>query len=109
MFKKTTLFLITCFFLLTITTSIIKNKARNIEKDIEKIKRDISLLEEEISDAEIDFTYLSNPEQLTRLISGLNIDEYTNFESSRIYFSTEHFLRYNSKQSKNLLIKIPKW
>ena len=64
MFKKSIILSIICFSLLTVTTSVIKNKARNLEKDVLILKKDISILKKQISDAEIDFIYLSNPENL---------------------------------------------
>ena len=39
MFNKSIILSITCFLLLSITTSLIKNKARNLEKDISVIKK----------------------------------------------------------------------
>ena len=109
MFKKSIILSITCFFLLTITTSIIKNKARNLEKDISRLKKDILLLEKQISDAEIDFIYLSNPEKLSKHLTELKREEkYSTFDHSRIFFSTSHFLQHDSKQSKYLQTDIQK-
>jgi len=101
MFNKTILLSITCFFLLTVTTSVIKNKARNLEKDISKLREDISLLEKQMSDAEIEFIYLSNPEQLTKHLADLNKEKYSTFDHSRIFFSINHFLQDVSKESKH--------
>ena len=58
MFKKSIIISIITFFFLTLTTSVIKNKARNLEKDVLILKKDISILKKQISDAEIDFIYL---------------------------------------------------
>ena len=103
MFKKSIILSIACFFLLTITTSVIKNKARNLEKDMLQLKQDISLLEKQISDAEIDFIYLSNPEQLTKNLEQFkNREEYITFDRSRIFFSIHEFLYANSKVTKHL-------
>ena len=101
-FKKSLILSIVCFFLITITTSVIKNKSRNLEKDILKIKKDISLLEKQVSDAEIDFIYLSKPERLTKQLTKLKSKEYLTFEHSRIFFSVDHFLQHNLKISKNI-------
>ena len=100
MFKKSIILSITCFLLLTITTSLIKNKARNLEKDILKLKKNISLLEKQISDAEIDFIYLSNPEQLSKHLADLKKEKYSTYNHSRIFFSINHFLKHDSKESK---------
>tara|TARA_Y100001970_G_C13460922_1_gene475025 strand:- start:14 stop:343 length:330 start_codon:yes stop_codon:yes gene_type:complete len=108
MFKKPIILLIFCFFLLTVTTSLIKNKSRNLERDIFQLKKDVSLLEKQINDAEIDYTYLSNPEQLTEHISTFKNKEYSNFDRSRIFYSIEHFNQHNSKESKYLFKGISK-
>ena len=100
MFKKSIIISIITFFFLTLTTSVIKNKARNLEKDMLQLKQDISLLEKQISDAEIDFIYLSNPEQLTKYLTDLNEKKYSVFDHSRIFFSVNHFLVHDLKVSK---------
>jgi len=100
MFKKSIILSITCFLFLTLTTSVIKNKARNLEKDILKLKKNISLLEKQISDAEIDFVYLSNPEQLIKNLVDLKKEKYSTFDHSRTFFSINHFLRHDLKVSK---------
>jgi len=102
MFKKSIILSITCFLLLTVTTSLIKNKARNLEKDISKLKKNISLLKKQISDSEIDFVYLSNPEQLKNYLVDLNKEKYSTFDNSRIFFSINHFLQHNLKESKHI-------
>ena len=100
MFKKSIILTIFCFFFPSITTSLIKNKARNLEKDISKIRKNISFLEKQISDAEIDFVYLSNPERVEKHLIDLNKNKYSTFDSSRIFFSLKHFTEHNLKESK---------
>tara|TARA_A100001011_G_C13875967_1_gene661008 strand:+ start:29 stop:358 length:330 start_codon:yes stop_codon:yes gene_type:complete len=109
MFKKSIILSITLFFLITVITSLIKNKARNLEKDISKLKKEVSLLEKQISDAEIDFIYLSNPEKLSKHLTDLKKEEkYSTFDHSRIFFSINHFLKHDSKVSKYVNKKILK-
>ena len=90
MFKKSIIISIITFFFLTLTTSVIKNKARNLEKDVLILKKDISILKKQISDAEIDFIYLSNPENLIQHLE-ISREHYTNFDHSRVFFSINHF------------------
>ena len=99
MFKKSIILSIIIFFFLTLTTSVIKNKSRNLEKDLLTLNKEIFLLEKQISDAEIDHIYLSNPEKLTKHLE-LSKKKYTNFEYSRVFFSIEHFLSQESKETK---------
>ena len=81
-----------------IFTSHVKNKTRNLEKNIEKLQREISSLEKKLSDTQIDFVYLSSPEQLQKNSLSLVEEEYLSFDYSRIFLSVEHFLKYNSKE-----------
>ena len=81
-----------------IFTSHVKNKTRNLEKNIEKLQREISSLEKKLSDTQIDFVYLSSPEQLQKNSLSLVEEEYLSFDHSRIFLSVEHFLKYNSKE-----------
>tara|TARA_B100001029_G_C14992585_1_gene412952 strand:+ start:614 stop:925 length:312 start_codon:yes stop_codon:yes gene_type:complete len=100
MFKKSAIFVIFCFFLLTITTSLTKNKARNLEKEILKLEKEISQIEKQISDAEIDYIYLSKPKKLITQIKEFKSEEYLSYDRSKIFFSINHFLEQNSKISK---------
>ena len=67
MFKKQLLFHCV-FFYFNIFTPIVKNNTRIIEKNIESLSKDISILEKQLNDAKIDFVYLSSPERLKKLI-----------------------------------------
>ncbi len=100
MFNKSILLSIICFSILTIATSIIKNKARNLEKDVIKLERDISLLKKEFNDAEIEYIYLSNPESLIKNIEDFKTEKYSSIDHSRIFFSINHFINHQTKESK---------
>ena len=101
MFKKSIILSIICFSLLTVTTSVIKNKARNLEKDISKLEKEIFLLEKEFSDAEIDFIYLSSPERIIKNFENFNKERYLSINKARIFFSINHFINHETKQSKH--------
>ena len=58
MFKQSLILSLTVFFTLMIITSVIKNKTRNLEKEIEKINKEVAFLEKQLSDAETDYIYL---------------------------------------------------
>ena len=92
MFKQSLILSLTVFFTLMIITSVIKNKTRNLEKEIEKINKEVTFLEKQLSDAEIDYIYLSSPEKLKKYLSTLSKETYLSFDHSRIFFSTEQFL-----------------
>ena len=101
MFKKSLIFSLTVFFTLMIITSLIKNKTRNLEKEIEKINKEVAFLEKQLSDAEIDYIYLSSPKKLEKYLSTLGKEEYLSFDHSRIFFSIEEFLKHSLKEAKS--------
>ena len=101
MFKKSLILSLTVFFTLMIITSVIKNKTRNLEKEIEKINKEVAFLEKELSDAEIDYIYLSSPNKLKKSLSALGKEEYLSFDRSRIFFSIEQFLKHSLKEAKS--------
>ena len=100
MFKKYIVITICLFFILFLTTSTIKNKSRNLEKDILKLKKDIFYLEKNLDEAEIDFIYLSSPENLIKKIENLNKIKYVNYDHSEVFLSVQHFLNKKSKELK---------
>jgi len=85
--------------ILLAVTSLIKNKTRNLEKDIAKLNKDILILEKQLSDSQTDFVYLSSPEKLNEQLLNFEEKKYISFDHTRIFFSLEHFLRGNFKQS----------
>ena len=103
MFKKTFLISIIIFFCLMIFTSLVKNKTRNLEKDIQKLKKEVVILEKKLRDARIDFVYLSSPEQLKKISGFLDQKSYSSFDTSRIFSSENQFLKHFSKETKNTL------
>lgn len=105
MFKKSIIFSVSFFFLFIITTSVIKNNSRNLEKHISKLEKDIKLIEKNLSDAEVEFIYLSNPEKLIEQLNVIHNKKYSNFEHSRLFFSINDFLKEGEKETK-LLEKI---
>jgi len=101
MFNRPLILSLFTFFILMIFTSIIKNNTRNIEKNIKKLNVEIFLLNKDLLDAEIDFVYLSSPEKLKKKLSLINSEDYSSYDFSRIFLSTEDFINISSKQSKN--------
>jgi len=100
MFKKPILISLTIFFAMMVFTSSIKNKTRNIEKRVQKLQKEILILEKQLSDTQIDFVYLSSPEQLKKSLSTFNKEEYSIFPRSRIFLSTDRFLNHVLKEAK---------
>tara|TARA_B100000579_G_C22702050_1_gene790276 strand:- start:134 stop:451 length:318 start_codon:yes stop_codon:yes gene_type:complete len=102
MFKKNFIVSISVFFVLMIFTSVVKNSSRNIEKNIENLNREISLLEKQLHEAEIDYVYLSNPENLNKHLINFKEKKYIAYDHSRIFLTIDDFLKYSSKQTKKI-------
>ena len=100
MFNRPLIFSLSVFLFLMIFTSIIKNNTRNIEKNIEKLNTEVSILKNELLNAEMDFIYLSSPDNLEKKILSLNRKKYSTYDFSRIFLSTEEFINFSSKQTK---------
>ena len=92
-------FLFTIFvfsFLLTIT-SIIKNQTRIIEKNIYKVDRKILVLKKDLSETELDYFYLSSPNNLSNRTKDLALIDYVPMDFSRIYLNYNDFLDSKKK------------
>ena len=100
MFNRPLIFSLSVFLFLMIFTSIVKNNTRNIEKNIEKLNTEVSILKNELLNAEMDFIYLSSPDKLEKKILSLNRKKYSTYDFSRIFLSTEEFINFSSKQTK---------
>ena len=59
---------ITIFVTFLITTSIIKNKTRVIEKQIKSLNNIILIKEKNVNESELDFYYLSSPIEIEKKI-----------------------------------------
>ena len=94
---------ISIFSLLVIFTSVIKNQTRIIEKDIIKIDRKILALEKDLHETELDYFYLSSPNNLSKRTKNLALVEYVPMDFSKIYLSLKDFTE--SKNRTTLRIK----
>ena len=99
--KKITILLIYASFFVGIP--IIKNETRLIEKKIKNHKSQIAFLENNFSEAYLEFQYLSSPEILEKkVIKNLDIN-YKNLDISQIYLNFDDFVNEQKKISKILL------
>ena len=96
--KKLIVLLIYVSFFIAIP--IIKNETRLIEKKIQNHKIQIVLLEKNLSEAYLEFQYLSSPEVLERMVSQ-NIDTiYINLKFSQIYQNFDDLIEEEKKITK---------
>ena len=88
------------FSFLLFFTSIIKNKTRVIEKNINNLERKISRVEKELYESQLDFHYLSSPNMLQDKISFLTSEQYQFMSLSQIYLNYDHFISEQKKLTK---------
>jgi len=79
------------FSILLGITSAIKNQTRIIEKNIYKIDRKITGIEKDLHETELDYSYLSSPNNLSEKIKDLAFIEYMPMDFSRIYLNYRNF------------------
>ena len=102
-FNKKKLIILLIYFSFFITIPIIKNESRLIEKKIKNHKSQIAFLENNLSEAYLEFQYLSSPEILEKkVIKNLDIN-YKNLDISQIYLNFDDFVNEQKKISKILL------
>ena len=85
-------------FLISIISAI-KNQTRIIEKDISKKNKRIAILEKDLNETQLDFFYLSSPENLSNKITKMDFVDYVPMDFSRIYLSYDDFINFKNKIS----------
>ena len=105
MFNKQLIISLSIFFIFMIYTSSVKHKTRNLEKKINNLNSEIGVLKKQLKDAKTDYVFLSSPEQLKKYLITLNINDFSIYDASRIFFSTDQFIIYDDKQTSLLNIK----
>jgi hypothetical protein len=91
------------FSILLGITSAIKNQTRIIEKSIYKIDRKIAAIEKDLYETELDYSYLSSPNNLSKKIKNLAFIDYMPMDFSRIYLNYRDFI---DSQKKITILKI---
>ena len=91
------------FSILLSITSAIKNQTRIIEKSIYKIDRKIAVIKKDLYETELDYFYLSSPNNLSKKIEDLIFLEYFPMDFSRIYLNYKDF---TDSQKKITILKM---
>ena len=90
---------ITIFVTFLITTSIIKNKTRVIEKQIKSLNNIILIKEKNVNESELDFYYLSSPIEIEKKLNLIGFNKYQPIKYSNIYFDMSDFTTIQNKFS----------
>ena len=107
-FNKKKIIIILIYSSFFIAIPIIKNETRIIEKKIQNHKAQIIVLEKNLSEAYLEFQYLTSPEVLENKVSK-NIDiNYNNLNFFLIYLNFEDFIKEQTKIRLRETPEIPK-
>ena len=85
------------FSILLGITSAIKNQTRIIEKNIYKVDKRILAIKKDLHETELDYSYLSSPNNLSVKIKDLDFIKYAPMDFSRIYLNYRNFLDSQKK------------
>ena len=97
MFKFKIISSIVIFTFLLIGTSYIKNQTREIEKKIFSLSKIIHNQEKNLSELQLDFSYLSSPSIIEMKIENLEQIKYFPIENSKIYSNISSFTDLQKK------------
>ena len=97
MFKFKIISSILVFTFLLVATSYIKNQTREIEKKIFTLSKIIYNQEKNLSELQLDFSYLSSPSIIEMKIENLQDNKYSPIENSKIFLSISSFTDLQKK------------
>ena len=103
MFNKKLAISLIIFSTFMFLTSIIKTQTRLVEKNIFIYKEKIANIENNFHEAQLDFYYLSSPENITKQILRYSDEVYFPMDFSRIYLSFDQFTNQSQKSTNNFL------
>jgi len=99
MFRSKFIISISVFVILLLATSVIKNKTRVIEKQISNLNKIILVKEKNVNEAELDFYYLTSPEELEKKLNLIGFNNYQPIKYSNIYFNISDLTEIKNKFS----------
>ncbi len=91
MFNSTLFFSLTTFIFFLIITSLIKNQSRIIEKQIKVLNNNIVAKEKNISEAEMEFSYLSSPNEIEKKFNRRDLEKFEPVKHSNIFYDIHDF------------------
>lgn len=97
MFRIKILISVVIFSSLLILTSFIKNQTRIIEKKIFNISKTVNSKENDLSESQLDFFYLTSPSIIEKKIENLDSNQYVPMEYSKIFLSISNFIELENK------------
>ena len=99
MFNPKLFFSLAVFTFFLIITSLVKNQSRIIEKQIKSLNINIIAKEKNISEAEMEFSYLSSPNEIEKKFNSKDQEKFEPIKYSNIFFDVNNFNTLEKKLS----------
>jgi cell division protein FtsL len=87
------------FLIFLITTSLIKNQTRILEKKINKLNKKITLKEKDINESQLDFYFLTSPAEIDKKFKTLEQNNYSPIKNSKIFLSLSNYTNLQKRIS----------
>ena len=99
MFNPKLFFSLAVFTFFLIITSLVKNQSRIIEKQIKGLNIKIIAKEKNISEAEMEFSYLSSPNGIEKKFNSRDQEKFEPIKHSKIFYDVHDFNKLEKKLS----------
>ena len=99
MFNPKLFFSLAVFTFFLIITSLVKNQSRIIEKQIKGLNIKIIAKEKNISEAEMEFSYLSSPNEIEKKFNSGDLEKFEPIKYSNIFYDVDDFNTLEKKLS----------
>ncbi len=92
-------FSLSLFIIFLIITSIVKNQSRILEKKILGLKSTIISKKNDLSEAQLEFFYLTSPRIIEKKIGSKDIKKFEPIKHSKIFNNLSEFIKVEKKLS----------
>ena len=99
MFNSKLFFSLTTFIFFLIITSLVKNQSRIMEKQIKVLNSNIVAKEKNISESEMEFSYLSSPNKIEKKFNIRDLEKFEPIKHSKIFYDLHDFNLLEKKLS----------
>ena len=99
MFNAKLCFSLAVFTFFLIVTSLVKNQSRIIEKQIKGLNISIIAKEKNISESEMEFSYLSSPNEIEKKFKSDDLEKFDPIKHSNIFYDVNDFNTLEKKLS----------
>ena len=99
MFNSKLFFPLAVFTFFLIITSLVKNQSRIVEKQIKGLNINIIAKEKNISEAEMEFSYLSSPNEIEKKFNIGDLEKFEPIKHSNIFYDAQDFNSLEKKLS----------